>query len=175
MHIPTSWEFALPEDAVVPTTLRLTNATKEDMSALLFLPPGSNVQQEGTKPLPLMMYVYGGPSVQLVADNQLESAAMIIPQILAKKGIAVAVVDNVMAVPNSLRTHAVAKKNMGHFEAKDYAHAAREICAAYSNVLDVNRVGVFGWSYGGYATLLCMSQASDFFKIGLAGAPVTLP
>jgi dipeptidyl aminopeptidase/acylaminoacyl peptidase len=60
---------------------------------------------------------------------------------------------------------------MGRFEVADYVEAVNHISSAY-NAVDTARVGVFGWSYGGYATLLCLSQAPQVFKIGFAGAPV---
>ncbi|CCW66927.1 unnamed protein product [Phytomonas sp. Hart1] len=76
-----------------------------------------------------------------------------------------------MRCANGLQQQRICKRNMGHFETTDYVDMVRYLCGQ-DPCLDPDRVAIFGWSYGGYATLLAMAQAPEVFRIGLAGAPV---
>lgn len=120
---------------------------------------------------PLMLYVYGGPHVQLVHKNNFDQKCSPLIQSLVAAGFAVAIVDNRMTNANSMKEQAACKWKMGTFETSDYVAAVDAICERFSFV-DKSRVGIFGWSYGGYATLLAMCQAPTVFRVGFAGAPV---
>ena len=63
------------------------------------------------------------------------------------------------------------KHNMGDIEVRDQVDGVSWLIDR--GLADPDRVGVYGWSYGGYMALLCLSQAPDVFKMGVAGAPVT--
>jgi dipeptidyl aminopeptidase/acylaminoacyl peptidase len=122
---------------------------------------------------PLMVYVYGGPHIQLVNEHY-GARCDVTAVILRHFGVAVATVDNQMNHSLGLRAHAVCKHNMGRFETADYVAAVKHLVALKDGrTFNVERVGVFGWSYGGYATLLAMCQAPQVFKLGFAGAPVS--
>ncbi|KAF8291233.1 serine peptidase, Clan SC, Family S9B [Trypanosoma cruzi] len=128
-------------------------------------------------PAPLAMYVYGGPHAQLVYENDYELICKPLFQVMAKNGISVLVADGQMSNANGLVDLRICKHNMGNFETSDYVDLAKHVTASPLQpsgfIADPTRIAIFGWSYGGYATLLAMSQASDTFKIGFAGAPVT--
>lgn len=62
-------------------------------------------------------------------------------------------------------------RNMGHAEVEDQADGVR--CLTAEGLADASRVGVIGWSYGGYLALLCLARAPDVFHAAVAGAPVT--
>ncbi|KAH9582272.1 Peptidase S9 [Trypanosoma melophagium] len=160
------------DDLVIPTILTTVNRRGVPLSGRLFVSP--NIVPG--KPAPLAIYVYGGPHVQLVHENDYDGTCKAIFQLLAKMGISVLVADGQMSNANGLRDLSICKHNMGNFETTDYVDFARFLSTSKDLpggfTVDPARVAVFGWSYGGYATLLAMSQAADVFKIGFAGAPV---
>ncbi|MEM0150156.1 MAG: prolyl oligopeptidase family serine peptidase, partial [Candidatus Micrarchaeaceae archaeon] len=84
------------------------------------------------------------------------------------------IVDNQMSNANGLHTQAICKRRMGQFEVEEYVSWKRQLCALpeFADVIDPNRVGIYGWSYGGYVSLMAMAQAPQEFKLGFAGAPV---
>lgn len=174
--IATSWCFAkivgeqVLQRTVVPRVHHLTNSRGAPMAAAMFLPPHSASRQPASS-VPFVIYCYGGPHVQLVHANNFDLGTNTIVQALCSLGIAVAICDNQMSNANSLKDHAICKKNMGHFETSDNIDAVRALASLYPQI-DQKRVGIFGWSYGGYATLLALSQAPHVFKVGFSGAPV---
>ena len=121
-------------------------------------------------PAPLIVYVYGGPHVQLVQDAW-AYAVDLRAQYLAKQGFLVMRVDN---RGSSRRGHLFEKtiyRRMGTIEVEDQVDGVR--WAQSQGLVDRDRIGIYGWSYGGYMTLMCMAKASEVFKVGVAGAPVT--
>lgn len=159
----------LGHNLCVPILLTVTSRRGVPLSAQLF-----STERSGATRQPLVVYVYGGPHVQLVYENDFDANCKAIVQALVSEGFAVAVIDNQMSNANGLRAHSVCKKRMGHFETEDYVDVVRHLCATPVGgvAVDSARVAVFGWSYGGYATLLALCQAPDVFRIGFAGAPV---
>jgi dienelactone hydrolase len=175
--VPLDWELKrntqLMTSVVRPQIVTYTNPRGVPISGAVFLPK-EECRTAGQPLLPLMMYVYGGPHVQLVYSNSIELACSPTIQAMLRCGIAVAIVDNQMSNANDLKDLSICKKRMGQFEVEEYVSFKKQLCQdpLFSNVVDASRIGVFGWSYGGYATLLCMSQAQQEFKLGYAGAPV---
>ena len=171
---PTKFFAGLP--VVVPRVVTVTSRRGVPLSAAVFVSPSAPQDAPG----PLALYIYGGPHVQLVYDDDYDSLCKAPVQVLLQHGVSVAVVDNQMSNANGLRDMSVCKKRMGSFETDDYVDVTKYLCTATpeesglpaSFKVDAKRVAVFGWSYGGYATLLAMCQAADVFKIGFAGAPV---
>ena len=66
---------------------------------------------------------------------------------------------------------AAVKKNLGRFEVLDQVTAVRYL--VMKRIADPLRVGIYGWSYGGYLAAMCLCRAPDVFSVGIAGAPVT--
>lgn len=117
-----------------------------------------------------MVYIYGGPHVQLVyQDNRDLLFSFPLARVLNEHGVAVAVLDNELSNANSLRHHTVCKCNMGRFETAVFVRCVEELCKALPEI-NPQRIGVYGWSYGGYATLLAMSQQDEV----LSGGPCLL-
>ncbi|KAG5464074.1 hypothetical protein LSCM1_00254 [Leishmania martiniquensis] len=161
---------------VTPHIVTVTSRRGAPLSAAVFISP--RVPQNA--PGPLALLVYGGPHAQLVFENDYEVRCKAPVQVLLRHGISVAVTDNQMSNANGLRHLSICKRNFGSFETSDYVDVVRYLCHAPSSnsglpcsfAVDPKRVAIFGWSYGGYATLLAMCQAPDVFQIGFAGAPV---
>ena len=161
---------------VAPEIRTVVNDAGYPLPMALFMPHKSHTMPAAG--YPLMVYVYGGPHVQLVWKS-FELRCNAVFQALLSKGIGVAILDNQMCNSLGLRAHAVCKRAMGSFEIKDYRKLVEFITTEKwmrdgnkTVTFDPKRVGIYGWSYGGYASLLAMCQASDVFKLGFAGAPV---
>ncbi len=117
---------------------------------------------------PLIVEVYGGPGVQVVR-NQWYGVAW--DQMMAQKGYAVFQLDN---RGSSGRGHAFETpiyRELGTQEVADQKAGVEQLIRM--GIVDPQRVGITGWSYGGYMTLHSLLLASDVFKVGVAGAPVT--
>ncbi len=117
---------------------------------------------------PAVVIVYGGPGVQTVV-NAWEGAAW--AQVLAARGFVVWELDN---RGSSGRGHAFETplfRRFGKAELADQLEGVRYLLA--QGFVDPARVGIYGWSYGGFMTLYSLLNAPDVFRAGIAGAPVT--
>ena len=120
-------------------------------------------------PPPLVVSVYGGPHSQRVR-NAWSLTVELRPQWLRQRGIGVLIVDNRGTYGRGLAFEAALAGRMGSVEVDDQATAIRELVRRGD--ADPERIGLFGWSYGGYMTLMCMEREPTLFKVGVAGAPV---
>jgi dipeptidyl-peptidase-4 len=134
------------------------------------MPLRAMVTKPAKLPAPLIVYVYGGPHVQLVQDAWAHTVDLR-AQYLAKQGFLVMRVDNRGSARRGLAFEKAVYRRMGTIEVQDQVDGVR--WAQSNGWVDGARVGVYGWSYGGYMTLMCLVKAADVFKVGVAGAPVT--
>jgi dipeptidyl-peptidase-4 len=121
-----------------------------------------------TKRYPAIVDVYGGPGVQVVVDNWMGSS---FTQILTRAGYVVFQLDNRGSAFRGSAFQAPIHDNLGVIEVADQVQGARWLGAL--PFVDPARLGVWGWSYGGYMALMLMFKAPDIFVAGVAGAPVT--
>lgn len=124
---------------------------------------------DSTRKYPLFMSVYGGPESQEVTDAWDNNLAW--QQYLVQHGIIVACVDNRGTNGRGEEFRKCIYKQLGKLETEDQIAAARFLGS--KPWIDENRIGIWGWSYGGYMTLLCLTKGSDVFQMGIAVAPVT--
>lgn len=122
----------------------------------------------GDGPHPTIVYVYGGPHAQVV-DNHWSMTASMRAQYLRSQGYLVFMLDNRGSARRGLAFEGVIKHQMGRIEVQDQVEGVRWLVD--QGLADPERVGIYGWSYGGFMTLLCLAQASDVFKMGVVGAP----
>ena len=134
------------------------------LHASLYRPAGAR------GPAPLVVSLYGGPHVQYVQESWLQTVDLR-AQYFAQRGFAVLKVDNRGSARRGLAFESQIHRRMGTIEVSDQVDAVRFACAL--GVGDPRRVGVYGWSYGGYLTLLCLARQPEVFRVGVAGAPVT--
>jgi dipeptidyl-peptidase-4 len=92
-------------------------------------------------------------------------------QYLTSLGYLLFVLDNRCSARRGLEFEGVIKHNMGRAEVDDQVDGVRWLVDR--GLSDPQRVGIYGWSYGGYMTLMCLARAADTFRVGVAGAPVT--
>jgi dipeptidyl-peptidase-4 len=117
---------------------------------------------------PAILDVYGGPGVQRVLDDWTGSS---FTQILTRAGFVVLQLDNRGSAFRGTAFQAPIHRELGLVEVTDQVLAARWL--ASQTYVDPDRIGVWGWSYGGYLTLMLMFKAPEIFRAGVAGAPVT--
>ena len=125
--------------------------------------------EEGRR-YPLVISVYGGPHAQTVTNSWGATVDMR-AQYLAQQGYVVVRVDNRGSANRGLAFEAHLNRRMGTVEVKDQIEAVRFLTSM--PYVDEERVGIYGWSYGGYMSCMCLMQAPEMFRVGVAGAPVT--
>ena len=131
------------------------------------------------KKYPVLMHVYGGPSfgsgsTQTVLDNAGGGTAFtnyLWHQMLAEQGYIVVSVENRGTSGRGAAFRKVTYANLGKLETIDQGEGAKYL--ATLPFVDKARIGIWGWSYGGYMTSLAMTKNPDLFKMGIAVAPVT--
>ncbi|MGV3509546.1 MAG: S9 family peptidase [Sphingobacteriaceae bacterium] len=123
-----------------------------------------------TKKYPMLMYVYGGPGSQNVSDRWGGSRLMW-HHYLAQQGYIVACVDNRGTGFRGAEFKKMTYKELGKYETIDQIEAAKWL--AQQDYVDKTRIGIWGWSYGGYMSSLCITKGADVFKMAIAVAPVT--
>jgi dipeptidyl-peptidase-4 len=114
-----------------------------------------------------VVYVYGGPGPQKARDEW----SPLLLQLFAQQGFAVLEIDNRGSGNRGRIFEAPIYHQMGSVEVRD--QVAGLAALDDHSWADKSRVGVFGHSYGGYMTLMCLSQASEHFRAGVAVAPVS--
>ncbi|MEM9992421.1 MAG: alpha/beta fold hydrolase, partial [Bacteroidota bacterium] len=122
------------------------------------------------KEYPVFMYLYGGPGSQQVTDRW-KGANYWWFQMLAQKGFLVVCVDNRGTGGRGEAFKKVTYQQLGHYETIDQIEAAKYLGSL--PYTDKNRIGIFGWSYGGYMSSLCLLKGNTVFKAAIAVAPVT--
>ncbi|WP_345170537.1 S9 family peptidase [Algibacter aquimarinus] len=123
-----------------------------------------------SKQYPLLMYQYSGPGSQQVA-NKWNSANDYWYQYLAQKGYIVACVDGRGTGFKGADFKKVTQKELGKYEVEDQISAAKEL--GKLPFIDASRIGIWGWSYGGFMSSNCLFKGNDVFKMAIAVAPVT--
>lgn len=122
------------------------------------------------KKYPVFMYLYGGPGSQQVLDSWGGSNMMWF-NMLAEQGYIVACFDNRGTGARGRDFKKVTYMNLGKYEVQDQIEANRYLASL--NYIDGDRIGIWGWSYGGFMSSNCLFQGSDVFKMAIAVAPVT--
>ncbi len=123
------------------------------------------------KRYPVVVDVYGGPGVQRVQRSWNGGPLGFFRQYLVQQGYIVFTLDNRGSAGRGVRFKTAIYHHMASVEVQDQVVGANFLKTL--PYVDPKRIGVFGWSYGGYMTLMCMMQAPDVFAVGIAGAPVT--
>lgn len=128
---------------------------------------------DDSHPCPVILYQYSGPGSNEVTN---EWGAGFYPgaafeSLLTKKGYAVAVVDGRGTGRRGADFKKQTYKHLGVMESQDQVAAAQYLGSL--PYIDAERIAIWGWSYGGYNTLMSMSEGTPVFKCGVAVAPVT--
>ncbi|OCA78221.1 peptidase S9 [Chryseobacterium contaminans] len=146
--------------------ITIPNAVGDQMNAWIMKPKNF----DPNKKYPLFMFQYSGPGSQQVA-NSWDNGNAIWFNHLVQKGYIVACVDGRGTGYKGAKYKKVTYMNLGKYEIEDQITAAKWF--GNQSYIDKSRIGMFGWSFGGYMTSLAMTKGADVFKMGIAVAPVT--
>ncbi len=127
------------------------------------------VDFDSTKQYPAIIYVYGGPHAQLITDSWLGGARLFL-YYLAHKGFVVFTLDNQGSANRGRDFEQAIFRNCGTLEVSDQMIGADYMRSL--SFVDPERIGVDGWSYGGFITISMMLKNPGLFKVGVAGGPV---
>ena len=150
-------------DLTAPELHRFRTSDGAELYAAVYRPADSGMA-------PVIVSVYGGPGPQMVNDSWAQTVDLR-AQLLAQHGFVVLKVDNRGSARRGLAFEAPIARSMGTVEVRDQVEGVRWLGTL--GFADTSRVGIYGWSYGGYMALLALLTAPDVFKAGVAGAPVT--
>ena len=143
--------------------LKVKNAVGEEMNAFMIKP----ADFDASKKYPILMYQYNGPESQLVTNSwKMEGVYYI-----ASRGYIVACVDGRGTGNRSRSWSDGVYKQLGKLETQDQIAGAKYF--ATLPYIDSSRMACFGWSYGGYMTLMELTEPGSPFKAGISMAPVT--
>jgi len=136
------------------------------LNASIIKPPDFNPQ----KKYPVLVYTYGGPHAQVVR-NAWGGANFLWHQLMAQKGYIIFSLDNRGSAGRGHAFESPLHFRMGARELSDQRDGVQYLKSL--PYVDSNRIGIWGWSYGGHMTLHAMFEAGDDFKVGFAGGPLT--
>ncbi|MCF8284712.1 MAG: DPP IV N-terminal domain-containing protein [Sphingobacteriales bacterium] len=146
----------------------LTVTTSEGVQLNAWMMKPSNF--DPAKKYPVFMFLYGGPGSQQVLDSW-GGANYMWYQMLTQKGYIVFCVDNRGTGARGAEFKKMTHLQLGKYETIDQIETAKWL--GKQSYVDASRIGIQGWSYGGYMSSLCITKGADVFKMAIAVAPVT--
>uniref|UniRef100_G3T355 dipeptidyl-peptidase IV n=1 Tax=Loxodonta africana TaxID=9785 RepID=G3T355_LOXAF len=169
---PRFWSMmeaaSCPPDYVPPEIFHFHTRSAVRLYGMVYKP---HAVQPGKKH-PTVLFVYGGPQVQLV-NNSFKGVKYLRLNTLASLGYAVVVIDGRGSCQRGLRFEGALKNQMGQVEIEDQVEGLQFVAEKYG-FIDLSRVAIHGWSYGGFLSLMGLVHKPQVFKVAIAGAPVTV-
>jgi dipeptidyl-peptidase-4 len=135
-----------------------------DLNCRMFLPAGF----DANKKYPTLVYLYGGPHAQMITNSWLGGADLWL-YYMAQQGYVVFTLDNRGSANRGLDFENVTHRKLGVEEKADQLKGIEYLKGL--KYVDASRLGIYGWSFGGFMTTTMMSK-TDLFKAGVAGGPV---
>ncbi len=154
--------YELPEKEF----LKIENRNGTQLNAFMIKPPDFDEDKE----YPVLMHVYGGPGINTVNDAW-AGHNFLWHQLMAQKGYIVLSVDPRGTGYRGAGFKKSTYKDLGRKETKDVIDASKWL--AEQGYVDDGRIGIWGWSYGGYLSSLCIMKGKEHFDAAVAVAPVT--
>jgi dipeptidyl-peptidase-4 len=150
---------------VAPEFVKVPTRDGFEMEAMMVKPRGF----DPSKRYPVMCYTYSGPHAPQVRDTYFDRNGLF-HQMLAQEGYLIWICDNRSASGKGLASAKGIYRDMGTSELRDLEDGLDWLIA--QGYADPDRIGLWGWSYGGYMTAFALTH-SKRFKLGIVGAPVT--
>ncbi|MFH0866325.1 MAG: DPP IV N-terminal domain-containing protein [Bacteroidota bacterium] len=154
-------EYKMPEMSIF--TIKAKDSC--DLYCRLLMP----LDFDSTKKYPVIVYVYGGPHNQMITDTWLGGAGFFL-NYLASKGYVVFSLDNHGSSDRGLKFEQAIHRNIGTIEMEDQMLGVDYLKKL--NYVDTTKMGVYGWSYGGFMTINMLLKNPGLFKVAVAGGPV---
>jgi dipeptidyl-peptidase-4 len=167
LAVPTNDHFRFL-DIKQPQLLEITARDGLKLQSMLIAPPGVDLAKPNGK-YPVLIHVYGGPRAPTVR-NSWSGRDYLWHQYLAQQGFFVLLCDNRSARGRGAADTWTIYKDLGRVETQDLEDAVSWLKSQPWS--DGDRIGMWGWSYGGYFTSYAMTHSKSF-RAGIAGAPVT--
>jgi dipeptidyl-peptidase 4 len=142
-----------------------TPSSEWDLNAYMIKPNDFNPE----KKYPMLMFQYSGPGSQRVTDAWPRYFEW--HQLIAQKGYIVVCVDNRGTGARGEEFRKLTYGELGKYETIDQIEAAEYLSSL--DYIDENRIGIWGWSYGGFMSTSCLLLGADVFEMAIAVAPVT--
>jgi dipeptidyl-peptidase-4 len=155
------------EPAPLDPQVTMLRAGDDDIRTAVLFPRD---HQPGSQRLPVLMDPYGGPGAQRVLAS---ARAFLEAQWLADQGFCVVVADGRGTPGRGPGWEKMLHHDFAGVTLDDQVVALHAVAAAYPDDVDTSRVGMTGWSYGGYLSALAVLRRPDVFHVAVAGAPVT--
>ena len=155
-------DYAMPD--ITLGTIKAADG-KTDLYYRLITPPN----MEKGKKYPTLVYVYGGPHSQLVTDSWLGGGNLYF-MFLAQQGYVVYTLDNRGTDNRGFEFESCTHRHLGEIEMADQMEGVKFLKSL--PYVDENRMGVEGWSFGGFMTITMKLAHPEVFKVGCAGGPV---
>jgi len=152
--------------AFTPKEFSTININGNDLNMWMIKP----INFDANKKYPVFMYQYSGPGSQSVA-NSWNSSNDYWFQMLAQQGYITVCIDGRGTGFKGRDFKKVTQKELGKYEVEDQIAAAKKL--GDRTYIDSDRIGIFGWSYGGFMSSNCLFQGANTFKMAIAVAPVT--
>lgn len=149
-----------------PKELSTVEVNGNELNTWIIKPPNFNPEQV----YPLLMYQYSGPGSQSVSNTFFNTNEYWY-QMLAQQGYIVVCVDGRGTGYKGRNFKKLTQNELGKYELEDQISAAKLF--GDKEFIDAGRIGIWGWSYGGFMASNAMFQANDVFKAAIAVAPVT--
>lgn len=163
-ELPVESDPRLAELELRPPELRtVENRHGDTLHAAIYRPDTAG-------PYPTMVAIYGGPHAQRVVDTWSTTVDMR-AQALRSRGYLVVKIDNRGSARRGLAFEGAIRHDLGRLELEDQQDGVAALAA--EGLVDPNRVGIYGWSYGGYLSAMAVVRYPETFKLAVAGAPVT--
>ena len=151
---------------IAPRVTMITTGPRDLRTAVLF--PSDHVP--GSQRLPVIMSPYGGPHARMAVEAGLMYGTA---QWLADQGYCVVVADGRGTPGRGPAWDRSVRGDLATPALEDQVAALEGVAAAYPDDVDTTRVGIRGWSFGGYLAALAVIRRPDVFHAAVAGAPVT--
>jgi dipeptidyl-peptidase-4 len=147
--------------------LTVTSPSGIELNARMILPPDFDPK----KKYPALVYLYNGPHVQLVTNSWLGGGELWMHR-MAQEGFVIFTVDGRGSANRGFAFESAIHRHLGDVEIADQIAGVQYLKA--QTFVDLDRVGIFGWSFGGFMTtsLMTRPEAKGAFKCGVAGGPV---
>ncbi len=145
--------------------LKIKNKAGIELNARMILP----ADFDSSKTYPAIVYVYGGPHGQMITDRWLSGWPLWF-QYMAERGYILFTLDNRGTNARGLAFEQAIHRQLGTVEVEDQMEGVRYLKSL--SYVDTSRIGVHGWSYGGFMTISLLTRQPGVFKVGVAGGPV---
>lgn len=156
-------DYLMPE-------IKLGRITSADGETNLYCKTVYPPNFDKTKKYPCIVYVYNGPHAQLV-QNKRHLGTMPFSMLAANNGYIVFTVDGRGSAARGAKFEQVIHRKLGENEMADQLKGVEYLKSL--PYVDENRIGVYGWSFGGFMSINLMLTYPEIFKVGVAGGPVT--